>query len=58
MEVVDNIALMSGASHKDISVGANVTGIIENNICETSSTGSLPVDCPPDKLPDFDVDHF
>lgn len=57
VEVTDNIALLAFPDF-DIFVGQNSTGIIENNICETSVTGSLVVDCPPDLLPSFKIDHF
>ena len=56
VEVVNNIAL--GATTLDIFAGGGSTGVIANNICETSDTGSIPVDCPPERLPDFDIDHF
>lgn len=57
LEVTDNIALFAGGS--DIIVGANVTGIVDNNIClRVLGAGSLFVACPPDTLPSFDIEHF
>ena len=53
VEIKNNIVL--NPFEIDISVGANTTGIFENNICEVSSPQA---DCPQAKLPDFDIDHF
>lgn len=56
-QIVNNIILFAGEFEIDIIVNSD-TGVVANNICETFRTGTLVVECPPDKLPDFEIDHF